>query len=101
MGGRIADKRVFENNLHSLHSADAPPLGSYDPVNPRAGGFEDKAKIDLIKAHVDPTKSRNLLGYFPTEGASDTNKNSGVSLTLPKTVKPYSIETISPHTGKA
>ena len=56
MSGRINDNRVFENNLNSLHGKNAPPLGSYDPVNPGQGGFEDKAKLDLIRAkRWDPT----------------------------------------------
>ena len=104
LGGRIEDKRVFENNLHSLHSSDAPPLGSYDPVNPRGGGFEDNAKLDLIRAnhnvkHWDPSKSRTNFTHMNTDVASETQKNSKVSLTLPKATKPYAMETLSPHMG--
>ena len=60
IGGRINDGRVFENNLNALHGKGAPPLGLYEPVNPRAGGFEDKAKLDMIRAkRWNPDQSRN------------------------------------------
>ena len=51
LGNRIEDTRVFTNNLDALYSKDSPPLGVYDPVNPSKNSFEDKAKLNLIRAN--------------------------------------------------
>lgn len=50
MRARINDTRVYTNNMAALYSVEAPPLGSYDPVDPLSSGFEDKAKLNLIRA---------------------------------------------------
>ena len=44
------EKRVYRNNLHSMHSLEAPPLGIYNPVDPKNPNFEAKARLNLIRA---------------------------------------------------
>ena len=60
IGLPIDDKRVFENNLNSLHSLGSPPLGIYDPIDPRNSSFEDKARLRNLKAtKFNPYASQN------------------------------------------
>ena len=60
MGSRIIDNRVYRNNLHSLHAKDTPGIGLYEPVNPNRSCFEDKAKLELIRATCgNPKLSKN------------------------------------------
>ena len=47
------------NNMDALYSKESPAIGHYDPVNPNRSTFEDKAKLNLIRAaRWDPTKSK-------------------------------------------
>ena len=50
IGVPINDPRVYRNNLQSLHGVNAPPLGSYDPIDPKNSSFEDKARLKLLRA---------------------------------------------------
>ena len=69
MGQKINDNRVFKNNLHTLHSVEAPPLGSYEPVNPKHSGFEDKARLNLIRSVRQPWNPRGSRVTMQTDGS--------------------------------
>ena len=50
IGFPINNNRIYVNNLASFHSIGAPPLGTYNPIDPKNSSFEDKAKLKLIRA---------------------------------------------------
>ena len=59
IGVPINDTRIYTNNLASFHSLGAPPLGTYNPIDPMSTSFEDKAKLKLIRANrFNPYQSR-------------------------------------------
>ena len=47
---RIDDNRIYKNDMSKFIGSQAPPLGTYDPVNPMKSGFEEKAKLSFIRA---------------------------------------------------
>ena len=50
IGVPINNNRIYLNNLQSMHSVNAPPLGTYNPVDPNSNSFEDKAKLKLMRS---------------------------------------------------
>ena len=50
IGVPINNNRIYQNNLQSMYSVNAPPLGSYNPIDPNSTSFEDKAKMKLMRA---------------------------------------------------
>ena len=50
IGVPINNNRIYLNNLQSMHSVNAPPLGTYNPIDPNSTSFEDKAKMKLMRA---------------------------------------------------
>lgn len=50
IGVPINDKRVYVNNLEASYSLEAPPLGSYNPVNVLNPSLEDKIRLKLLRA---------------------------------------------------
>ena len=50
IGMPINDGRIYVNNMAALHSVGAPPLGTYNPIDPKNSSFEDKAKLKMIRS---------------------------------------------------
>ena len=55
--------------MHTLHSVEAPPLGTYEPVNPKHSGFEDKARLNLIRSTRQPWNPRESRVTMQTAGS--------------------------------
>ena len=64
IGVPIKDTRILSNDMvalqSSFHSIGAPPLGTYNPIDPKKSSFEDKAKLKLMRAsnRFNPYMSR-------------------------------------------
>ena len=74
IGVPINNNRIYLNNMQALHGVEAPPLGTYNPVNPNNSSFEDKANLKLMRASK----------WNPYSGGSSLNGASRKSLTSSK-----------------
>ena len=53
IGVPIDEARMYTSNgqaCYTFKGPNSPPIGIYDPVDPRYSNFEDKAKLNLIRA---------------------------------------------------